>query len=199
MAVPSFNFAFTGGEPYDPRKTPSQGMGVFSEYVRQLPQAHRTKHPMQSLAVIGAYAKELSRFDTSSAFDANSAFERMLDLDFKLLLLGADVQAVSIVHYSEQRAQVPYRYWKEFTGSVFIERRGDRVQEERTYRMFVRDLDLDPQLDLHPIQALLEERGLWQTCKFNYGNLTVCRVCDFVRAADDCLARDPWALVTNRK
>ncbi len=199
LAVPAFNFDFARGAAYHPRRSPAVGMGAFSEFVRQLPQARRTRHPMQSLAVVGLYAEEFSCLDTVSAFDAGSTFERMLDLDFKLLLLGADVQAVSIVHYSEQRAQVPYRYWKDFRGPVFIERDNVWVEEQRMYRMYVRDLALDPQLDLHPIREILEERRQWHTRPLNYGILTVCRLRDFVSAADECLARDPWIFVTNRK
>jgi aminoglycoside 3-N-acetyltransferase len=194
LAVPTFNFAFARGEPYDPLRTPSQGMGVFSEYVRQLPEAQRTPHPMQSLAVTGRFAGDLAGRDTLSAFDPGSAFERMLDLGFKLLLLGADIQAVSMLHYSEQRAQVPYRYWKEFTGEV----RRPSGWEEHTYRMFVRDLDLDPQIDLHPVQEVLQGRGQWSEIKLNYGKISSCRLEDFVSCVDEFLAKDPWSLVTNR-
>ncbi len=118
LVVPTFNFSFARGESYDPKVTPCEGMGAFSEYIRQHPKALRTPHPMQSLAIIGHSAEDLSGRDTASAFDPGSAFERMLELDFRLLLLGADIQAVSMVHYSEQRAAVPYRYWKDFTGKI---------------------------------------------------------------------------------
>ena len=191
LAVPAFNFAFARGEPYDPQSTPSQGMGAFSEYVRRHPAALRTPHPMQSLAVIGHYAADLAGRDTPSAFDPGSAFERMLELDFKLLLLGADVQSVSLVHYSEQRAHVPYRYWKDFTGPV----KTPDGWQTRTYRMFARDLEVDPRLDLLPIQALLQSRDLWHTVPLHYGQIATCRLADFVAAADELLAKDPWALV----
>ena len=194
LAVPTFNFAFARGEPYDPQTTPSQDMGAFSEYVRQHPGAQRTSHPMQSLAVIGRHAADLADRDTSSAFDPGSAFERMLELGFKLLLLGADVQAVSMVHYSEQRAGVPYRYWKDFTGQV----KTPTGWQARTYRMFVRNLELDPQLDLHPIQALLEGRGQWRSQPVNYGTVACCHLADFVQAADDILAQNPWGLVKSK-
>lgn len=194
LAVPTFNFAFAGGEPYDPLQTPSQGMGVFSEFVRQLPETRRTPHPMQSLAVTGRFADDLASRDTLSAFDPGSAFERMLDLDFKLLLLGAEVQAVSMLHYSEQRAQVPYRYWKKFTGEV----RKPSGWKKCTYRMFVRDLDLDPHIDLHPVQDELIERGQWAEAPLNYGRISSCYLADFVAGVDEFLARDPWSLVTNR-
>ena len=117
LAVPAFNFAFARGEGFSPNKTPSAGMGVFSEFVRQLPGSQRTLHPMQSLAIHGLHAGELARIDTPSAFDPGSAFERLIELDFGLLLLGADIQAVSIVHYSEQRARGPIPLLEGFPGT----------------------------------------------------------------------------------
>jgi aminoglycoside N3'-acetyltransferase len=194
IAVPAFNFAFARSEPYHKQETPAEGMGIFSEFVRQHPEALRTTHPMQSLAIIGRHAADLANMDTLSAFDPDSAFEELLKLDFKLLLLGASVYAVSMIHYSEQRAHVPYRYWKTFSGQVF-----DGVGwETRTYRMFARDLDLDPHLDLTPVQDLLATKGQWLTHKLNYGQVASCRLRNFVAAADQILEKDPWALVTNR-
>jgi aminoglycoside 3-N-acetyltransferase len=194
LAVPAFNFGFARGEPYDPQQTPSQDMGAFSEYVRQRPEARRTTHPMQSLAVIGHYAADLTSRDTLSAFDPGSAFERMLELDFKLLLLGADVSATSIYHISEQRNLVPYRYWKDFSGLVH----GEHGWQERTYRLFVRDLDLDPITTAGPVQELLQERGQWRSLVLNYGKIASCRLLDFVAAVDHFLTNDPWSLVVNR-
>ena len=199
LAVPAFNFTFAKSGQYDPQETPSGGMGAFSEYVRQHPQARRTTHPMQSVAVIGRYADELARLDTPSAFDPGSAFERMLELDFKLLLLGAEVHAISMLHYSEQRANVPYRYWKDFSGQIC--RRGAGAApawETHTYRMFVRHLQIDPYLRLDPIQRMLEERRQWRSTSLNYGTITAFRMADFVAATDELLADDPWALVANR-
>ncbi|HSS97225.1 MAG TPA: AAC(3) family N-acetyltransferase [Terriglobales bacterium] len=194
LAVPTFPFTFNRGLDYDPETTPSKGMGVFSEFVRQQSGAQRTKHPMQSLAVIGAAAKDLTERDTLSAFDVGSAFTRMLELGFKLLLLGADVQAVSMIHYSEQRAVVPYRYWKDFSGR--IKENGD--WQTRTYRMFVRNLEIDPKLQLAPVQSALESNGQWHSVPLQYGKVSSCLLSDFVAAADSLLAADPWALVANK-
>ncbi len=201
LAVPAFNFGFARGEAYDPLTTPAAGMGAFSEYVRQRPDALRTSHPMQSLAVVGRWAEDLARRDTASAFDPGSAFERMLELDFRLLLLGADIQAVSMLHYSEQKAQVPYRYWKEFSGH--ISSGGPVLTPQgwmtKTYRMFVRDLDIDARIELYPVQAYLEAQGLWASVPLNYGRIASCRLVDFVAAVDHFLQADPWSLVVNKK
>jgi aminoglycoside N3'-acetyltransferase len=180
IVVPTFSFTADGN--FDVKATPSKGMGVFSEFVRQQPGARRSAHVMQSIAVLGAAAADLAGRDTPSAFDAGSAFARMLELDFKLLLLGADVQAASIVHWSEQKANVPYRYWKPFGA----------------HKMFVRDLQLDPQLKLAPVQAALERKGQWRSAALNLGRVSCCALANFAAAADELLAADAWALVANK-
>lgn len=193
IAVPTFTFAFARGERYDPLNTPSEKMGVFSEFVRLQPGARRTTHPMQSIAALGKYADELVQRDTPSAFDPGSAFDLMHNQDFSILLLGADVNAISLLHYSEQRAQVPYRYWKDFRGEIMTA----QGWQTRTYRMFVRDLELDPKIDLKPVQESLERIGKWHSIALNYGYISLCRMVDFVQAVDEFLKSDPWSLVTN--
>jgi hypothetical protein len=91
--------------------------------------------------------------------------------------------------------QVPYRYWKEFTGEV---RLAGKPAEVRTYRMFARDLQLDPEVASAPVQKVLEARGQWSSVSLNYGKVSLCRFQDFVSAAEELLAKDPWALVQNR-
>lgn len=194
LVVPTFNFSFARGETYHPQETPAEGMGVFSEYVRRLPEAHRSRHPMQSLAAIGADAHPLSKLDTPGAFDAGSAFEYTLDQDYSILLLGCDIQAVSLLHYSEQRAAVPYRYWKDFSGEIMTEGRLTR----QTYRMWARDLELNPLLEIYAIEDLLKRRAQWQQVAINYGVVALFKARHFVQAAGDLLRQDPWIFVTNR-
>jgi len=193
IVVPTFNFDFAQTHIYDPAETPSKGMGIFSEFIRQLPEARRTLHPMQSIASIGRYSDDLTSRDTQSAFDPGSAFERMLELNFKLLLLGADARATSMYHYSEQRANVPYRYWKDFPGQV----KTSRGWENRTYRMFVRDLEIEPQLTVDPVVKFLVSYKQWHVAPLNYGKVISCQLTDFVAAVDYFLRSDPWSLVIN--
>ena len=193
LAVPTFNFDFCKGETFNRAETPSKGMGVFSELVRQHPKACRTLHPMQSIAVVGRYKDDLCSRDTASAFDDGSAFDRMLELDFKLLLLGADVQASSIVHYVEQRSPVPYRYWKSFAGIIV----DGSYSREAEYTMFVRDEKIQPELRLAPIEHDLRRMEAWHERPLNYGRIAVCSLHDFVTAAARLLRLDPWALIIN--
>jgi aminoglycoside 3-N-acetyltransferase len=197
LVVPTFNFGFAHGQPFDQAHTPAEELnaGTFPEYIRQRPEAKRSPHPLQSVAAVGAWADDLSGRDTSSAFDPGSAFDRMLELDFTLVLLGASVDAISMLHYVEQRLQVPYRFWKKFTGEVTLP---GRPPEVRTYRMYARYRKLNPQLDYSPIQAELERRGGWSSTPLNYGTVAACRARDFVAVAEELIRRDPWVLVKNR-
>jgi len=194
LIVPAFNFNFAKGEDYDPAIAPAVGMGTFSEYVRLAGGVKRTCHPMQSFAVWGQDADALTAKDTPSAFDDNSGMDWALKNEYKLLLLGADIQAASILHYSEQRAEVPYRYWKEFSGRVLK----DGEWQLRSYSMFVRDMKIDARLEIYPIQDKLESEEKWAKVELNYGSVTLCSLKDFVRVTDQLLADDPWCFVTNR-
>jgi aminoglycoside 3-N-acetyltransferase len=191
IAVPTFNFDFAKGEEFKTKETPSKGMGVFSEFIRVHPGSFRTHHPLQSIAINGFHAAEIANRDTLCAFDDGSAFERMLDLNFKCLLLGANINACSIIHYSEQRSNVPYRYWKNFSGIV--------DGKYATYRMFVRDLELNPLLDLTPIKVRLMEQGLWNQVQINYGILASFTLQDFCNSADELLSKDPFCLLFTRE
>lgn len=191
LVVPAFSFEFAKSKIFDPATTPSTGMGVFSEFVRQIPGAVRTLHPMQSVAVIGRDASRIESFDTLSAFDDGSAFDFMLTNDYKILLLGASIQAVSLVHYSEQRAKVPYRYWKDFPGMIRI----DSTWENRTYKMFVRDMVVDPKLNLTPIESKLKKSDNWLETSINYGKASLFSMVSFRKSTDEILKDNPWGLV----
>ncbi|MEN8242332.1 MAG: AAC(3) family N-acetyltransferase [Chloroflexota bacterium] len=194
LIVPAFNFSFAKGEDFDPATALAVGMGTFSEYVRLAGGVKRTSHPMQSFAVWGRDVDALTKLDTPSAFDDNSAVDWALKNEYKLLLLGADIQAASILHYSEQRAKVPYRYWKEFSGRVLR----DGKWQPCSYSMFVRDMEIDARLEIYPIQDKLESEEKWADVELNYGLVSLCSLKDFVRVTDQLLADDPWCFVTNR-
>ena len=195
LVAPAFNFGFCRGEPFDRQNTPSDKMGLLSEHIRRLPGARRSTHPMQSVAAMGPLAEDICGSDTPSAFDRGGAFDRLIELDCRLLLLGASLQAASVIHHAEQHVGVPYRYWKDFTGE-FID--GGR-RETRTYRMYVRDLDLDPKLVMTAIEEELNAMGRLRRISLGSGRVRSCTFRDLLAAACECLRRDPTCLVAETK
>lgn len=195
LVVPTFNFSFARGVPFDQESTPSENMGVFSEYVRVCKKSFRSQHPMQSVCAVGKYAVDIAERDTSSAFDKHSSFDRMVELNFKLLFLGASIKSSSLIHYCEQRNNVPYRYWKRFEGEI---RKIGVPVHKKQYDMFVRNMHIDPIVDPSPVESALKSSGLWNSVDVNYGKISCCRMKDFVNAANALLEQDKWALVTNK-
>ena len=190
LVVPAFNFGFCKGQLFDRQTTPAENMGQLSEHVRRLPGARRSAHPMQSIAAVGPRAEEICQPDTLSSFDPDGPFARLNDLGARLLLLGASMDAASFVHFGEERARVPYRYWKDFSAE-YID--GD-VHETRTYRMYVRDLVLDPDITLAPIETELRSREQLLETTLGAGRLLSCRFPDFLSAELDLLHRNPMCL-----
>src|SRR5512146_2659032 len=87
LIMPTFNFDFNKGQPWDVRTTPSQ-MGVLTELVRTDPRAKRVFHPFYSFAIIGKYADELTRERYKSSYERKSVFGKLRDLDGKIMIIG---------------------------------------------------------------------------------------------------------------
>jgi len=195
IVVPCFNFDFCTGKTFDRWNTASEGMGVFSEYVRRFPAAIRSKHPMQSVAAIGGLAKEICEPDTYSSFAVDGPFSMMIEAKAKLLFVGAPFQSASLIHYVEERLNVPYRYWKSFSG-MYLDHKND-AQEMREYSMYVRNMEEDPKLKLALLQDELASRGLLHISSLGMGQLIYCSFESFLEVALEMLSNDPYSLLEN--
>lgn len=195
LVVPTFNFGFSKGMPFDRQHSTSEGMGILSEYVRNMPESIRSRHPLQSISAVGRFAEEITSPNTDSSFDIGGPFNKMIDLGAKLLLLGASIQSASLIHYVEERVEVPYRYWKTFKG-IYVD---NGVKEERTYKFFARDLELDPRLNLYPIERWLKERNQFYKVPLGNGKIVQCTFSDFFDVVHEHLKNDPYCLVKSIK
>lgn len=193
MAVPTFNFDFCKGLPFNKQESPSKNMGVFSEYVRKLPQSKRSGHAMQSIAVVGPAADCILENDTESSFSPHGPFDKLKALNAKIVLLGADINAVSMVHWIEEKYEVPYRYWKTFTGPYV----DDATHTEKSYKMFVRSLETNPVLKLHPIERELAKANKIKEAKIGAGSIKVFSMGDFVSVTEKLISENPYSLVSN--
>lgn len=193
IVVPTFNTGFCDGQAFDRQETPSRFMGAFSEYVRQLPDSMRTTHPIHSIAAIGSKTEKITQADTESAFSKGGAFDTLLNLNAKVLLLGADINAVSFIHLVEQEMNVPYRIWRTF-GGEYIEK---GLHEIREYKMFARNREWNPILDLSSIEALLEAQNKMYRHKIGSGQIMSFHAKDFIGIARNCIKDNPYSFVSN--
>ncbi len=193
MAVPTFNFEYCNGIIFNKQETPSKLMGVFSEYIRKLPESKRSFHPMQSITAVGEKAEFLNENDTVSAFSPEGPFDRLLALNTKVILLGTDLNSVSMIHWVEEKLKVPYRYWKSFSG-IYVD---DLISYQRSYKMFVRSLELNPKLNMCYIENQLIREKKIQIYNIGGSAIRSFNLNDFVSIAMRCLTSNPYFFVSN--
>jgi aminoglycoside 3-N-acetyltransferase len=158
LMLPTFTYSFTRGEPYDLASSPST-VGVLSERFRGLPGVRRTADPIFSAAIRGSlpqpWARRLFEIGDTDCFGERSVFAYLRCVDAKLLFLGVAFSYCTFVYHLEQRLRVPYRYFKDFTGTI---REGDRAMRA-TARYFVRDLESNVESFFDPLADVLLESG----------------------------------------
>lgn len=106
---------------FDPRKTPSRGMGVIPECFRAYPGVVRSHHPIASFAARGpAAASIVAEHSLSGMFDDESPLGALYRLGARVLLLGVGHDSNTSLHLAESRAT-----WEGKRGDVI--REGSRV------------------------------------------------------------------------
>ncbi len=157
VLFPLFNFDFTKGTPFDIRSTPSQ-MGALTEAARQVPGAVRSGHPIYSFAVIGPQAKKFD-VDNFSGYGPDSPFAILRQLNGKIAVLDLeDLNSMTFYHHIEEMHEVPYRFHKKFT-APYTNVNG--ATNERTYGLFVRNLEMGVLTDVNPMGEILWQKGLY--------------------------------------
>ena len=179
LIMPTFNYDFLRGTPWDMRTTPSQ-MGVLTELVRKDPRAKRMFHPIYSMAAIGAHADELAAHRSNDCFGETTIFSKFREWDAKILIIGLPYsKSITFLHHCEQAARVDYRFLKDFKGTA-IDAQG-RPQDV-SYSMFVRDVDKGVVLDFEPMGALLD-REVVTIRKIGLGDVRLMKCNDVFRVA----------------
>lgn len=166
LLFPTFNWDFCRGIGFDYHRTPVR-TGALSKAALKRQDFVRTAHPLYSFAVWGAHRQELVENDSADAFGPGTIFDKLYDWNAKALVIGlSPLQGVTYIHHVEQKVGVPYRYNKDFTGDYTDE---SGTCTRRTYRMYVRDLDMDPKHinGFEPLAKQMKANGLIQTAVYS--------------------------------
>ena len=104
--------------------------GRIPERVRTWPGAARSAHPDASVVALGARADELTdAHPTADAYGPGSPFARLVAAGGQVLMLGAPLETLTLLHHAETIARVPDKRRVTFTTPVMQ----DEAVVERTF------------------------------------------------------------------
>jgi len=112
------------------------------------------------------------------------------------VLFGVDMQlGSSYVYFSEQKADVYYRYFKYFTAIIVSGKK--RIVEQVRY--FVRDLDIHYRDYWYDLEALALKRQIAKAAVYNCGRILVMRSKDIDALIQTQLKKDKHFLISLKK
>lgn len=190
VAVPAFTLTFGRGEPFTSRTSPSE-MGVLADWLRELDGAVRTPHPIYSYVVLGPLAEELAACPNSTTFGPDSTFGYFERIDARYVMAGCGFDYCSQFHRYEEEAAVPYRYFKNLSGTADY---GDGPRPAEV-RMFVRDLEIGAENDWTAVVSALHDSGAVTSVPLWGGILEAASCRDVAAVSRRLLAADPMAMV----
>jgi aminoglycoside 3-N-acetyltransferase len=196
LIMPTFNFDFTQGKPWDVRKTRSK-MGALTEIVRMDPRAKRVFHPFYSFAILGKHAERLGSLRYKSSYERNSVFGKLRDLDGKIMVIGLSYNnSMTFFHHIEQMEGVDYRFLKQFTGEVTDET-GKTYTD--TFEMLVRDIDKGVMTMVDPMGELMEKAGIVKIRKIGEAEVKLMKANEVYEFTVREMKRDPHLLYYIKK
>lgn len=166
LLVPAFNWEFCQGKAFDIRKTVSK-TGALGNAALKHPLFKRSKHPIYSFCIWGKDQEYLTSIDPKDAFGEDSIFAYLHKKKAKALVVGIPpMYGLTFCHYVEQKVGVPYRYLKNFTGQYTDY---DGNSSEKTYSMYVRDLQRNPQYikRFENLGLILQQLNISKQYEFN--------------------------------
>lgn len=189
LIMPTFTYSFCRNEIFDLAQSPST-VGVLTEFFRGCSGTARSCHPIFSVAASGARQDFFCRV-SMDAFGPGSVFEKMHQVNAKLVFLGARFHSCTYLHYVEQCFGVPYRFQKKFSGQIRTAAGDEMI--ECTY--LVRPLDQDVFLDTQKLENALAVAGVMTRTGFGAGDIMTVSAVDLFNVATALLKEDIYSLL----
>ena len=190
LVFPTFTFSFCNNEVFDVQNSRTQ-MGAINEYVRKNRPGVRSCDPLLSVYVLG---DKLNLIDNLSEYSIGigSNYDRvhLCGKEVKFLFFGADMNACfTYNHYMEALFKVPYRYNREFSGTIIND--GDKYKS----KVFLYSTYANCRLNSKPVvHDAMKKRGFLN--KAQLGNSTLCcfREKDAHETISELLTSNPLCL-----
>lgn len=99
---------------------------ILAEFLRTWPGARRSANPEASMVAVGAQADFLTRdHPLNYGYGPGSPLEKLIELQGSVLMLGAPLDTVTLLHYAENRANLRHKQIVRYQCPIL--RDGERV------------------------------------------------------------------------
>ncbi|MEO5335316.1 MAG: AAC(3) family N-acetyltransferase [Magnetospirillum sp. WYHS-4] len=187
LAMPAANWDYGKTGVFDLRHTPpSKLLGVVPASFLGFPGICRSLNPIFSVAALGPQAEFICDGGTATAFGADSAWDRLFQLDAEMLFLGCGLMFMTLARYIEHRFGVPYVYNKLFSAPVTDDGRPFDPPVVTTLRF----LHCSRDYALGRFEQRLRERGILREAPLGGGVARALRMSDAYREGVAALKED---------
>ncbi|MBF0604048.1 MAG: HAD-IIIC family phosphatase [Nitrospirae bacterium] len=155
LIIPSFTLSFCRGQPYHYLHSPSE-TGIVADWFMELYESRRSAHPIYSFVIAGPDRDRLLRQKGKTTWDPESLFGLFQKENVRFVMFGVGLDACTQIHYYEEEAQVPYRYYKPFQGLANF----GSGQHETIAMMYARHIDSVGRVQFGMVGERLLAKGL---------------------------------------
>lgn len=156
--------------PYDPKKTPCWTGKIPDTFWRRK-EAFRSSNPTHSLAAIGKNAEELCK-----------GWDRLLEADGYILLIGVGLGSCSAMHLAENYVQLPEHILKKITPPPELIKK---------YPESEWDIGFGPYPDFAKMEKICEKHGIVKTTTIGEATVKLLKLRDLVELYAEALRNDP--------
>jgi len=174
------------GEVFDPENAPT-GLGSIAEAVRKHPKAVRSRHPLASVAAIGAAARELVKDHekAETAHGEGTPYMRLAEMGGYVVLLGVDQDRSTTLHTPEALARLPYL---KVRSKAYLDENGRK--REGKYAFFP-----GPHRDFIGLDRVLREKGIVKLGRIGKAVVRIMKAKPMIDEVLAMLRRDPAAVL----
>ncbi|MGG7073852.1 AAC(3) family N-acetyltransferase [Campylobacter sp. 9BO] len=190
LIMPTFTYSFCKNLPFDNLKTPST-MGVLTEFFRLQNKSLRSNDPIFSFTISGKNAKEYIN-DCKSCFGVGSVYDILFKNSGKILHFGNAYKGFTFSHFLEEKLNIPYRYFKEFSGELIDE---NGIKQHKNILYFVRRLADRSILSVEKNVKILTNANNFKVANLGGGNVSIMECKKYHDAIKSALQDDKFALV----
>jgi aminopeptidase-like protein/aminoglycoside N3'-acetyltransferase len=193
VLMPTYTFSFCRQELYDVQATVTRG-GPWSrspevlEYLRRVPDAHRSRDPIHSVTGLGPEAQALVSGLAPTCFGPGSIFDRLRAAGARICLLGLPLEEATFRHHVEEMVGVPYRFRKLFTGQI----RDRGVVRREGWLYYVRILAPNADPDTDRLERLARDGGVCRAAPLGAGEVLAVDCPEFYDFTAEHLRADRW-------